>query len=113
MRVGLERTHAGTPALRTRPHYADGWVAHSIQDYVSQAVFRDRILPAQRRRTAVFGPGLLPQLEIARRRHIRCIACLLKVSFNVQGLLKKFLSNNKFGGENIYPRTATRMMNET
>jgi hypothetical protein len=80
---------------------------------VSQAVFRDRILPAQRRRAAVFSLGLLPQLEIALRRHIRCIAGLLKVSFNMQGLLKKVLSNNKFGGENIYPHTATRMMNET
>jgi hypothetical protein len=70
----------------SRPHYADDWVAHSIQGHVSQAVFRDRILPAQRRWTAVFGLGLLPQLEIARRRHIRCIACILNVFFQYAGL---------------------------
>jgi hypothetical protein len=41
--------------------------------------------------------GLLPQLECAPHRHIGWKACLLKVSFNMPGLLKKFLSNNKLG----------------
>lgn len=42
--------------------------------------------------------GLLPQLECEPQCQIRWVACLLKVSFNMQGLLKKFPSNNKLGG---------------
>ena len=41
--------------------------------------------------------ALLEQLEFALRRQLKWETCLLKVSFNMQGLLKKFLSNNKFG----------------
>jgi len=39
--------------------------------------------------------ALHEQLEFAPRRQLKWETCLLKVSFNLQGLLKKSLSNNK------------------
>jgi hypothetical protein len=42
--------------------------------------------------------ALIPQLECAARRHIGWIVGLLKVSFNMQNLLKEFPSNNKLFG---------------
>jgi hypothetical protein len=37
-------------------------------------------------------------------------SCLLKVSFNMPGLLKKFLSNNKLGGWGVTMRFSVRTM---
>lgn len=41
--------------------------------------------------------ALLEPLEFAPRRQLKWETYLLNVSFNMQGLLKKFLSNNKSG----------------
>ena len=66
---------------------------------VSSAVSKHFLQPAPRRvRAPSVQSVLLEQLEFALRRRSKWGTCLLKVSFNMQSLLKKFLSNNKLGG---------------
>jgi hypothetical protein len=48
-------------------------------------------------------PGFASPVECALRRHIGWIARLLTVFFNMQGLLKKFLSNNKLSSHEEVP----------
>ena len=83
----------------SRPHYADGCIAHSNLGLCVQVVFRDSFcLETYDRRIL---PGLLPQLECATPAPYKLDSLLTEGLFYMQGLLKKFLCNHKLGQEGL------------
>jgi hypothetical protein len=78
----------------TRPHYAGRQTAKSAHVCGYEVVFTELASSGFETSDCRILAALIPQLVCIPAPY-KMDSCLLKVSFNMPGLLKKFLSNNK------------------